>query len=73
MPSFKTEVNWDKVIKKGNDTLYVKVNVLDSVQFSVGNRLVDIANKVWVRAVRKAESKTNYSLIIFAPVNSAKT
>ncbi|GHE29764.1 hypothetical protein GCM10017764_10960 [Sphingobacterium griseoflavum] len=73
MPSFKTDLNWDKVIEKSNDTLYVKVNVLDSVLFSVGDRLVDVENKVWVRAVRKADSKTNYSLLIFAPVDSATT
>lgn len=73
MPSFKTEVNWDKIIRKGNDTLYVKVNVLDTVQLFVGTKLVDIENKVWVRAVRKSDSKTSYSLLIFAPVDSAKT
>lgn len=73
MPSFKTDVNWDKIIRKGKDTLYVKVNVLDTVQLFVGNKLVDIENKVWMRAVRKSDSKTSYSLLIFAPVDSART
>jgi hypothetical protein len=68
--SFKTSINWEQNKVISNDTVYVKVNVLDKVKLlSTDSRQISIHNMVWIKAI-KAKDAWTYTLLTFIPENT---
>lgn len=68
--SFKTSINWEQNKIISDDTVYVKVNVLDKVKLlSTDSRQISIHNMVWIKAI-KAKDAWMYTLLTFIPENT---
>ncbi|UZJ63993.1 hypothetical protein OKW96_16495 [Sphingobacterium sp. KU25419] len=68
--SFKTSINWEQNKIISDDTVYVKVNVLDKVALlSTDARQISISNMVWIKAIKVNEVWT-YTLLTFIPENT---
>ena len=68
--SFMTSINWEQNKIISDDTVYVKVNVLDKVKLlSTDSRQISIHNLVWIKAVKAKEAWT-YTLLTFIPENT---
>lgn len=68
--SFKTSINWEQNKIISDDTVYVKVNVLDKVALlSTDARQISISNMVWIKAIKVNDAWT-YTLLTFIPENT---
>jgi len=67
MEEFKSDIDWNKTVQKGDDTTFIKVNVLDNFQLGTSRQLTDVGNFVWIRAVKKSKKTIKYTLLIYAP------
>jgi hypothetical protein len=68
--SFKTSINWEQNKIISDDTVYVKVNVLDKVALlSTDSRHISINNMVWIKAI-KVKDAWSYTLLTFVPENT---
>jgi len=70
--SFKTSINWEQNKIVSDDTVYVKVNVLDKVSLlSTDSKQISINKLVWIKAV-KVKDVWAYTLLTFIPENTKK-
>lgn len=68
--SFNTSINWEQNKIISDDTVYVKVNVLDKVALlSADSRQISISNMVWIKAIKVNDAWT-YTLLTFIPENT---
>lgn len=62
--SFKSVIDWKTYRQLSNDTIYVKVNVLDQVELVWDSTRIDIKDNVWLKAINK-DKKWGYQLLTF--------
>ncbi|WP_293947042.1 MULTISPECIES: hypothetical protein [unclassified Sphingobacterium] len=66
-PNFKSVVDWKTFYEVGQDTLYVKVKVIDRLEVLVSDSTrIPLNDNIWVRGTRKND-KWQYSVLTFIP------
>lgn len=68
-PAFRTKINWKRTVQIHKDTILIAVTVLDSVQFPINGKQVNLKNRVILKAARNSDSKWYYSTVTFIPTS----
>ncbi|MEN5055094.1 hypothetical protein [Sphingobacterium kitahiroshimense] len=70
--SFKSVIDWNNYVFASDDTVYVKVNVIDKVEVMTSETSkVFLNNYIWIRGVKTGQS-WNYSQLTFIPENNSQ-